>query len=67
MGVVTRELQPCGTVAAYHRHLKNGEPTCVACKQAWRVYFREWRAANPGKAARLSQDARDRANHGRTP
>lgn len=29
-----RELKPCGTSAAYRRHLRNGEPACAACKRA---------------------------------
>ena len=33
-----RVLQPCGTVAAYHRHLRRGEKTCGPCRQAWRDY-----------------------------
>lgn len=27
-------LQPCGTEAAYRRHLRRGEPADVACKEA---------------------------------
>lgn len=29
-----RELQPCGTPAAYRRHLRRGEPACRACLDA---------------------------------
>lgn len=29
-----RSLKPCGTRAAYQRHLKNGEPPCAACLAA---------------------------------
>jgi hypothetical protein len=29
-----RALQPCGTWAAYQRHLKNHEVPCVACEEA---------------------------------
>jgi hypothetical protein len=29
-----RELKPCGTEAAYRRHLRNGEPTDEACRAA---------------------------------
>ncbi len=28
--------QPCGTVAAYRRHGRNGEEPCEACRQAER-------------------------------
>jgi hypothetical protein len=33
---MARQLQPCGTYAAYRRHLRNGEPACDLCKQAAR-------------------------------
>ena len=33
---MTRELQPCGTWAAYKRHLRSGEKACPACLQAAR-------------------------------
>lgn len=29
-----RPLAPCGTEAAYHRHVRNGEPKDDACRQA---------------------------------
>lgn len=28
----------CGTVAGYSRHVRRGEPTCDACRDAWRDY-----------------------------
>lgn len=30
----TRELSPCGTHAAYKRHLKRGEEPCAECRAA---------------------------------
>lgn len=30
-----RELAPCGTVAAYRRHIKNNEPADPACRAAY--------------------------------
>lgn len=33
---MARTLQPCGTYAAYRRHLRNGEDPCDQCKQAAR-------------------------------
>jgi hypothetical protein len=30
------DLQPCGTYAAYRRHLRNGEPVDASCAQAAR-------------------------------
>lgn len=41
-----RELQPCGTNAAYNRHRYHGEETCPPCRRAsadyerWRKYGR---------------------------
>lgn len=31
---MTRELKPCGTPAAYRRHLRHGEYPCEACREA---------------------------------
>lgn len=31
---MARELKPCGTSAAYRRHLRNGEQPCAACRRA---------------------------------
>lgn len=31
---MARELKPCGTSAAYRRHLRNGEEACAECKAA---------------------------------
>ena len=33
---MTRTLQPCGTPAAYKRHLAHGEKACEPCNQARR-------------------------------
>lgn len=35
---MSRELKPCGTVAAYERHRRRGEEVCEACREARRVY-----------------------------
>lgn len=32
-----RHLLPCGTVAAYHRHLAHGEMACAECKRAMMI------------------------------
>lgn len=37
-----RKLKPCGTAAAYQRHLYHGEPPCQACRKAASAYHREW-------------------------
>lgn len=42
-----RELQPCGTYAAYQRHLLASEEPCEACKQAAREYRRAYRKVAP--------------------
>ena len=34
--------EPCGTVAAYKRHLRHGEPTDPACRQAWADWQRQY-------------------------
>lgn len=33
-GGAPREPLPCGTTAAYARHLRNGEQPCDACREA---------------------------------
>jgi len=39
---MARELQPCGTPAAYQRHVRRGEQPCDACREANRTYWRQW-------------------------
>ena len=36
-----RALKPCGTVAAYRRHQRNGETPCEPCRAAWSEYQRQ--------------------------
>jgi DNA-binding NarL/FixJ family response regulator len=31
---MTRQLKPCGSPAAYRRHIRHGEPACDACLKA---------------------------------
>ena len=38
-----RELRPCGTLAAYRRHLRRGERPCAACRAASREQWRDRR------------------------
>lgn len=38
-----RKLSPCGTLAAYRRHLKNREVPCEPCSEASRIYTRRRR------------------------
>lgn len=35
-----KPLQPCGTAAAYRRHLAYGEPTDPLCRAAWAEHGR---------------------------
>lgn len=39
------KIQPCGTVAAYRRHRRHGQPACEPCIQASRDYTNNRRAA----------------------
>lgn len=41
----TSRLAPCGTRAAYQRHLRNGEPTDQACIDAEAAYREQRKAA----------------------
>lgn len=41
---MTRQLQPCGTNAAYQRHVKAGEPADDACLTAHGEYMAAWKA-----------------------
>lgn len=53
-GAVIR-LKPCGTDAAYKRHLSNGEIACDQCLTAHRVAIRKWdRKANTRPRRKLS-------------
>lgn len=48
------ELKPCGTNAAYVRHVKHGEPTCQPCRDAHAAYIRgdyQLAAVTPHEAA----------------
>lgn len=37
------DIKPCGTTAAYRRHLRKGEPACEQCRQAEAQRRREHR------------------------
>lgn len=41
--------QPCGTVAAYKRHLRRGEPVDQACRDAWSEKQREYYQARKAR------------------
>lgn len=44
---MSKPLAPCGTYAAYQRHLRRAEPIDPECRKAQAVYQATWRAANP--------------------
>lgn len=48
---MTRQLAPCGTDAAYLRHLRHLEEACAACRKACRDRARQQRAAVAGRKA----------------
>lgn len=52
---MARELRPCGTVAAYVRHLRHGEEPCDDCRKANND------AQNSNPRAKAYQRARIRA------
>jgi len=35
---MAKPLTPCGTIAAYHRHVKRGEDICASCRRAARLH-----------------------------
>lgn len=42
---LARGLKPCGTKAAYQRHLGKNETPCEPCIDAYQMFWREYRAA----------------------
>ena len=40
------DLKPCGTTAAYQRHVRAGEEACEPCKEANRAHTAMLRATN---------------------
>lgn len=43
----TKVIRQCGTLAAYKRHIKKKETTCVLCRKAMSEYVAELRKNNP--------------------
>lgn len=39
------KLKPCGTTAAYYRHIRNGEETCQPCRDAMTAQRRRYARA----------------------
>lgn len=46
-----RELEPCGTTAAYNRHLRRDETPCGLCKEAHAALKRSGRGTRRGRYA----------------
>lgn len=55
------KLQPCGTNAAYHRHLHNNETPCSRCKAAHAAHARERRRHPKPRTPKFTQAEWDRA------
>lgn len=47
------KLRPCGTPAAYRRHLYNGEQPCPECHTAWTEHHRKRNRARGTKPKQL--------------
>jgi hypothetical protein len=45
-GGPARVPKPCGTLAAYRRHQRRGEPPCDLCKAANAAYQRDYYRAS---------------------
>jgi len=54
---VARKLQPCGTFAAYRRHLRAKETPCDACRQAARDQKNDRKNAQRVKDAEAAREA----------
>lgn len=50
--MTARELEPCGTNAAYQRHRRHGEVTCQECRDAVAANERDFNARTGAKRAR---------------
>lgn len=53
-----RVVKPCGTNAAYVRHIKAGEKPCDPCRIAHNTYARSWTSTAPAAARKKAKDAR---------
>lgn len=54
---MARELKPCGTPAAYRRHLRAKEPACGPCKEAWREQKNQRKDEQRSEAAEAARVA----------
>lgn len=51
-----RDLQPCGTPAAYMRHKRHGQDACRVCLDAMSERNRASYAADPERARELARE-----------
>lgn len=51
-----RELQPCGTPAAYMRHIRHRQDACQVCLDAMSERNRASYAADPERARELARE-----------
>ena len=47
-------LKPCGTTAAYARHLRHNEPPCEQCRQAHSLWQWDYRQRHPRNRRRVA-------------
>jgi hypothetical protein len=43
---IVHNRAPCGTPAAFQRHIRKGEEPCTPCREAKNASVRDWRTAN---------------------
>lgn len=68
-------LKPCGTTAAYRRHLRHGERPCEHCRQAearlhqerWRGGYDQVRRDRYATARAAGKNSRDAARYASSP
>lgn len=53
--MMARQLKPCGTEAAYHRHMRRGEPADIRCRAASSTERQVRKRTMPGKRAALGR------------
>lgn len=47
-------MRPCGTTAAYARHLRRNEPPCDECRQVHAAWQQEYRQRNRSRARQVA-------------
>ena len=58
-----RELEPCGTYAAYRRHLRRGEPADETCHLAYQEYHRVQARESMARLRERRKDEAAREDH----